>query len=265
MRLALLFVALMSAPAQADWSRFYSPSPSATAPAIAPQPTARAVPAAGVCIREILTAQLRHAIPGNLLLAIGLQEAGLMHEGELTVWPWAANANGDGRYFDQPGTAQSWVRVQQSSGTSSIDVGCMQINLRWHPEAFATIEQGFDPAANVDYAARRLAELYAETGDWTEAAGRYHSATETLKTAYLDRLRSNVAIANKRLDVFRELAARGGATRRVAAAPSAAPLPAGHFWTSDLTRRTKGTADGARSLFGREPMQPVLPSFEKMF
>ena len=257
--LAAVWAAAVATPAaRADWSAFYAPSP---APAAEPAP--RMAATSGGCIREILKAQLRHNIPGNLLLGIGLQEAGMMHAGELTVWPWVANADGDGRFFDTPGTAASWVRARQAAGISSIDVGCMQINLRWHPEAFATLEQGLDPEVNVDYAARLLVALHQQSGNWTEAAGRYHSATETHKIAYLTRLRQNVAIANERLEVFRDLAARGGG--RSLAATGRAPLPEGHFWTSDMTRRSGAAAEGARSLFGRETLQPVLPAFEKMF
>lgn len=249
---------LASPAARADWAAFYSPPAGAGL-----APSARGAAPGGVCIREILKAQLRHHIPGNLLLGIGLQEAGMMHEGELTVWPWVANADGDGRFFDNPATAVSWIRAQQAAGVASIDIGCMQINLRWHPEAFATLEQGLDPALNVDYAARHLAELYRASGNWTEAAGRYHSRTETYKSAYIGRLQKNVAIANERLEDFRALAAAGGGSGSLAAV---APLPGGHFWTSDLTRRGAAASEaGARSLFGRETLQPVLPAFEKMF
>lgn len=264
---ALLLVLLCTAPAaQADWSSFYSPSPTA-APAKPLQPEARRPAPSGVCIREILKAQLRHNIPGNLLLGIGLQEAGMMHQGELTVWPWVANADGDGRFFDTPATAASWVRARQAAGVISIDVGCMQINLRWHPEAFATLDQALDPAQNVDYAARLLVRLYEQSGDWTEAAGRYHSTTESYKTAYIGRLRQNLAIANERLDVFRDLASRGPMRGPAVSAPRTAPAVSaakGLFWSSDLSRAAEN-ADGGRSLFGNAPLQAVLPAFEKMF
>ena len=251
--------------AQADWSSFYTPPERASA---APSAIPGApVDPSGVCIREILKAQLRHQIPGNLLLGIGLQEAGMMHKGELTVWPWVANAEGEGRFFDNPGAAASWVRARQAGGVASIDVGCMQVNLRWHPDAFETLDHGLDPETNVDYAARLLLSLYERTGDWTEAAGRYHSATDEYKDIYLGRLRQNVAIANDRLDIFRELAARGTGhpgTFKTVSAPGAAPAAGGLFWTSDLSRSTT-PADGARSLFGRGALQPVLPAFRKMF
>ena len=250
--------------AQADWSDFYRPE----VREVDPMPAARAsADPAGICIREILRAQLRHQIPGNLLLGIGLQESGMMHEGELTIWPWTANADGDGRYFNNPATAASWVRARQSDGIDSIDLGCMQVNLRWHPDAFVSLEHGFDPARNVDYAARLLVSLYEQTGDWVEAAGRYHSATPEYQQAYLGRLKQNVSIANDRLDIFRALAAgaTGGDLPAPVAVASVEPLPEGHFWTSWLTTRSGAADEGARSLYGREVMQPVLPAFRKMF
>ncbi|MCA0942224.1 lytic transglycosylase domain-containing protein [Salipiger pacificus] len=264
--LAVMLVALLLMTGQgvrADWSDFYRPAARAVEPG--PALPAQAAPS-GVCIREILRAQLRHQIPGNLLLGIGLQESGMMHEGELTIWPWTANAEGDGRYFTNPETAASWVRARQADGVASVDVGCMQVNLRWHPDAFISLEHGFDPARNVDYAARLLVGLYEQTGDWVEAAGRYHSATPEHQQAYLGRLKQNVAIANDRLDIFRALAAgdAGGITAPVAMV-AAEPLPEGHFWTSWLTTRSGAADEGARSLYGREVMQPVLPAFRKMF
>ena len=48
-----------------------------------------------------------------------------------------------------------------------------------HPQAFASLEQGFEPAANADYAARFLKQLREGPGggDWMKAAGFYHSQT----------------------------------------------------------------------------------------
>ncbi|MBP0484558.1 lytic transglycosylase domain-containing protein [Sagittula sp. M10.9X] len=276
--LALALPALLAGtrPGQAEWADFYRPAPRTEAALAEPLQTPRPASgdASGACIREILHAQLRYRIPGNLLLAIGLQEAGIMHKGELTVWPYAANAEGDGRYFPDADAASDWVRAQLDVGVESVDVGCMQINLRWHPEAFVTPEQGFDPARNVDYAARFLTRLHSRTGDWTTAATRYHSGTEQYQTAYLDRLKGNLQIANDRLDTFRELAAASGGgntTGRMPhlstqdARPQPPALPASHFWTSEITRRSGAAEEGARSLYGREVIAPLLPAFRKMF
>ncbi len=72
----------------------------------------------------------------------------------------------------------------QAQGIRSIDVGCMQINLMHHPDAFPSLEVAFDPQANAAYAVRFLKELFAQSGDWTKATGTYHSATPDLGTDY---------------------------------------------------------------------------------
>lgn len=239
----VLFV-LMAPLAKADWKGFYTPTEK-------PKKAA----AQSVCIREILQAQARHEIPGNLLLGIGLQEAGLRRDGDLTVWPWTANAEGEGRFFDSPEAAEDWVRSRLNAGIASVDVGCMQVNLRWHPEAFASLDEGFDPAKNVDYAARLLKKLYQKTGDWGTAAGAYHSQTPEYQEAYLSRLSRNVEVANAQIDGFVDIAKRSGPVKRSAPAVTET---GGVFWTAWLGDGGEG---GARSLYGSGPIEPILPAF----
>jgi hypothetical protein len=243
------------AQAAAGWSGFYTPSARNVARAL---PTEERTPPQGLCVREILKAQLRHRIPGNLLLGIGLQESGTRRDGNLTIWPWTVNAEGEGRLFDTRQAALDWVLERRAAGVASIDVGCLQVNLRWHPDAFDNLDEGFDAARNVDYAARFLRSLYEEKGDWVLAAGSYHSATPDRQEDYLTSLRQNVAVANERIDAFRTLAALAEpgepAPRKVVQTP---PLTGG-FWTAHL-----GAQDGAprRSLYSRAPLRPVLPQF----
>ncbi|WP_239521066.1 transglycosylase SLT domain-containing protein [Pseudooceanicola aestuarii] len=267
MRRALPMIALalligQGAVAQADWRGFYRPTAAAT-PRVQPAPADGAPPsraaAQGVCVREILLAQLRHAIPDNLLLGIGLQEAGMTHEGQHTIWPWTANSDGDGRFFASRAAARDWVQSELDRGVRSVDIGCMQINLRWHPEAFATVDDGLDPAANVDYAARLLLRHHRNRGSWAEAAAAYHSGTPDVGAGYLARLDRNVATANSRIAAFRDLAARA-VTLANAPAPRTGPLrsprPArgGPAWTSWLT-----TAEaGAHSLTASAALQPLF-------
>ena len=52
------------------------------------------------------------------------------------------------------------VKALQARGVRSIDVGCMQINLSYHPHAFRDLDQAFDPHANAAYAERFLTQLY---------------------------------------------------------------------------------------------------------
>ena len=74
-------------------------------------------------------------------------------------WPWTVNAEGQGAFYDTKAEAVAAVRAMQARGVRSIDVGCGQINLMHHPDAFASLEQAFDPQANAAYAARFLKEL----------------------------------------------------------------------------------------------------------
>ncbi|MEI4472001.1 transglycosylase SLT domain-containing protein [Frigidibacter sp. MR17.24] len=171
----------------------------------------------GACLREILTAQTRYGIPNNLLLALGLQEAGFNRRSGLTVWPWSVNAAGEGRVFKSRDAALSWVRARQAAGITSIDVGCMQINQKWHPEAFTTLEEGFDPRRNVDYAARFLLSLHERTGDWLQAAGSYHSFNPGPRSVYLASLRKNLEVANARIEQFYAKAESAGLTQMMLA------------------------------------------------
>jgi hypothetical protein len=150
-------------------------------------------PDAGVCVAAIRQAEKAHGIPTDLLLAIGLQEAGLSYKGSMTIWPWSLNVEGKGFRFDTREEAEDFLARELAAGTQSIDVGCLQVNLRWHPEAFPSPAAGFDAARNADYAARFLRGLYQETGDWLEAAGRYHSATAELKDSYLAGVEGHLA------------------------------------------------------------------------
>ena len=96
---AALLGAVLATPALAQgWGSFYEPSQKNAVTKTARTLAAKGGPE-GVCIREILAAQTRHGIPDNLLLAIGLQEAGVNRDGVLTVWPWSVNAEGTGRVF----------------------------------------------------------------------------------------------------------------------------------------------------------------------
>jgi len=130
------------------------------------------------CRIAIGAAERGHGVPPQLLASIGRVESGRRDPGTGTwgAWPWTINAEGQGSYFDTKAEAIQAVQALQGRGVRSIDVGCMQVNLMHHPNAFPNLDMAFEPSVNADYAARFLIELHDQTGDWTKATADYHSA-----------------------------------------------------------------------------------------
>jgi len=122
---------------------------------------------------------------------------------------------GRGHWFTTREAAAAFVRQQAGAG---IDIGCFQINTRWHGDAFASIEAMLDPVANADHAAAFLARLHAEFGDWEVAAGAYHSRTPGLAEAY--RRRFFAALAELVPEHPAQTAADAAATRPAFAVPT---------------------------------------------
>ena len=162
--------------------------------AAAPMETAAATDEAGACLGLIKSAEKSQAIPEGLLKAIGFTESGrVTADGRRVPWPWTVNADGQGYYFESKKDAITFVEELQARGVSVIDVGCMQVDLYYHPNAFASLESAFDPATNVAYAAKFLNELKSETGDWGVATQYYHSRNPYLGQTYAGRVTLNGA------------------------------------------------------------------------
>ncbi|MBL8642501.1 MAG: tetratricopeptide repeat protein [Rhodospirillaceae bacterium] len=142
------------------------------------------------CLRFVQSYERSMRIPQGLLTAISFTESGREINGERVPWPWTINVGGDGRYFETKEQAVTAVRKLLDEGQRSIDVGCMQINLRYHPNAFRDIEQAFDPASNVAYGAQYLQSLYRLQGSWPKAVERYHSTDDGRRAEYRERVMS---------------------------------------------------------------------------
>lgn len=142
-----------------------------------------------VCEQHSVAAAQRHNVPPPLLQAIARVESGRAQQGVgLRAWPWTANVAGQGHYFDTSQAALTFLDGVLAQGQTSFDVGCMQLNYRWHGDQFQSLAQMLDPARNTDYAARYLADLYRETGDWDKTTRYYHSRTPEFGHAYLARV-----------------------------------------------------------------------------
>jgi hypothetical protein len=143
------------------------------------------------CAAAIQEAEARYATPSGLLGSIAKTESGrpVPPDGRLQAWPWTVNVAGVGRHFETQAAAVGAVRRALAINAGNVDVGCMQVSLQHHPDAFPSLEEAFDPAANVDYAARFLLNLReAAGGNWYIAAGLYHSHTPELARLYRQRI-----------------------------------------------------------------------------
>jgi hypothetical protein len=158
--------------------------------AAAAAPVRADAPNSTICAATGAAAEHTDAIPANLLVSIGTVESGRADPltGRVAPWPWTVNIDGAGRYFDNKTDAVAFVRLAQSSGAGDIDVGCFQISLENHPNAFDNLDQAFDPAANANYAAAFLTQLKAQTGSWNMAIADYHSAVPDLGLPYQRRV-----------------------------------------------------------------------------
>lgn len=154
---------------------------------------ARAAPAApvtpeahGLCVAATRQAELDNHLPPYLLAAISLAETGRWsssHKASFS-WPWTVMAEGVGRYLPTKAAAIAEVRSLQARGVTNIDVGCMQINLYYHGDAFRSLDEAFDPEINAEYAAAFLADLHRETKNWSKAVANYHSRDEDRGASY---------------------------------------------------------------------------------
>lgn len=141
-----------------------------------------------LCDRAATQASQTTGVPLQLLRALTRAETGRTRDGDLQPWPWSVNESGDGHWFDGKSDAVDYVRAALDRGVANIDIGCFQLNYRWHGASFASVQAMFDPNENAHYAARFLRDLYAETGDWRLAAGAFHSREADQAAPYLERL-----------------------------------------------------------------------------
>lgn len=146
--------------------------------AAGPMPTPAGDPGQ-MCRSAVTQAEAGSALPPHLLAGIARVESGRRDPatGRFGPWPWSINAEGRDEVFDTKAQAVAFARALQDRGVRSFDVGCLQVNLMYHPTAFASLEEAFDPLTNARYAVTFLTELRQQTGSWETASAWYHSAT----------------------------------------------------------------------------------------
>jgi hypothetical protein len=140
--------------------------------------------AAPDCERMAEQAGRLAGLPDGLLPAIARIESGRGRGGAVRAWPWTLNHAGKGMYFDTAAETLDYLRNATSGGRTNIDVGCMQINHRWHGENFPSLEAMLNPETNIAYAIVFLKDLRERHGSWAEAVRHYHSPDENRGARY---------------------------------------------------------------------------------
>ncbi|MGG5820591.1 lytic transglycosylase domain-containing protein [Falsiroseomonas sp. HW251] len=162
---------------------------------------------------QAIAAESQVGLPPGLLLAIARVESGRARPGGgVAPWPFAINAAGESRFAESREAAIAAVEGFRARGVTSVDVGCMQVNLLHHPGAFDSLDAAFDPARNVAYAARFLRDLQRRTGNWAEAIAQYHSGEPGRGLSYHARVNVQRVAAGTLLSspsLLRDLCARG--------------------------------------------------------
>ena len=132
---------------------------------------------AKLCAQAIHPVEMSLNLPKNILRAISLKETGRWHHKlkESMPWPWTVTSGGEGVFYNSKREALKAVRELQYQGVTNIDVGCMQINLHYHPHAFNNLEDAFNPQLNAGYAGDFLTQLFEDHGSWQRAIEHYHS------------------------------------------------------------------------------------------
>ena len=163
-----------------------------------------------LCFIATAKVEEEFGIEKHLLATIASVESGQWDykREQFMAWPWTVNAQGKGYYLKSKEEAVAKVKELQAQGIESIDVGCMQINLKYHGDAFESLEDAFDPLKNVEYSAKFLSKLYSSRGkDWNRAVMAYHSKDPVRGESYKSRLDSRyeqlkVALNSKDMSLF---------------------------------------------------------------
>lgn len=197
------------------------------------QSDAALIAGASQCTQYFPQQEREKGIPIHLLAAIASAESGRWSKSlDMPLpWPWTINVEGKGYYFDTKAEAIAQTEAYLKQGKRSIDVGCMQVNLKHHAGAFRNLNEAFEPRKNVTYAAEFLRNNYEDLGDWVKATGAYHSRTPHLGSRYLKRIETTW---NRIVSKVQQAQARQG-----------------------ITPQATGGYSGARVVNARNQMQPL--------
>ena len=143
-----------------------------------------------LCENTIESVELQTDIPKGLLLGIGKAEAIRKINNKYIIWPWTINHAGKSLFFDDKEQMKNYVFKNLKRKDFNIDVGCMQINIKWHKNNFKKISDMFEINPNISYAASFLKQLKNRHGSWDKAIKHYHSSDPKKNNPYLIKVKS---------------------------------------------------------------------------
>ncbi len=143
-----------------------------------------------LCQNTIENIELQTDIPNGLLLGIGKAEALRKINNKFIIWPWTINHAGKSMFFDTKKQMKNYVFKNLKRNDFNIDVGCMQINIKWHKNNFKNISDMFEVNPNISYAASFLQQLKNKHGSWDNAIKHYHSSDPKKNKPYLIKVKS---------------------------------------------------------------------------
>lgn len=126
-----------------------------------------------------------YGIDPVLLYAVSLTESGFAVNGKKQIkpWPWTLAYPGGAFFAATKRDAELELKRLQSLGISSIDVGLMQVNLRWNSH-LTKDKDVFDPKTNLRIGSEILRKaLTSSPGDLVDGIGRYHTWTANSRQA----------------------------------------------------------------------------------
>jgi hypothetical protein len=119
----------------------------------------------------------RHRIDPYILYAVALTESRKNDDQNKVIpSPWAINNAGNAYIPGSQQEAKALLNQMLEQGKRNIDIGMMQVNLRWHGHRVAKPEQLLIPSTNLEIGASVLSDaIQSVPGNLARGIGRYYS------------------------------------------------------------------------------------------
>jgi hypothetical protein len=133
-------------------------------------------------------------LPAEVLYAVALTESARKVDstGNVRPWPWTLNFRGRGHFFSSRDEAETALQRFLEQGRTSVDIGLMQVNWRYHEQRLGSPQRALDPYHNLRVAAEILRDCHQSRQDWWAAVGCYHAPNSPRRAAqYRTRVRAH--------------------------------------------------------------------------